>query len=61
MKEGIRMTPQEKVQASHREIVDLLRNKPVNSTLTERWFLLDEAWKQVEGLPQPVQFARGLT
>ena len=40
------------------ETLDLLRNKPINSTLTEHWFLLEEAWKEVEGLPQPLQFGK---
>jgi len=55
------MTIQEKALASHEEILEMLRNKSPLSTLTEHWFLLDEAWKEVEGLPQPMQFAKGLT
>ncbi|MBP5638205.1 MAG: hypothetical protein J6X55_01910 [Victivallales bacterium] len=40
--------------------IRLLREKPVNSTLTERLFLLDEAWKDVQNLPQPLQQGIGL-
>lgn len=52
------MTMQEKARRMTEETLDLLRNKPINSTLTEHWFLLDEAWKEVEGLPQPLQFGK---
>ena len=40
--------------------IRLLREKPVNSTLTERLFLLDDAWKTVADLPQPLQQGKGL-
>ena len=55
------MTIQEKAHCMLEETLDLLRNKPINSTLTEHWFLLDAAWKEVEGLPQPIQFGKGLS
>lgn len=54
------MTFQEKAHAMMEETIDMLRNKPVNSTLTERWFLLDEAWDQIRDIPQPLQFGKGL-
>ena len=38
----------------------LLREKSVESSLVERYLLLEEAWKRVEGLPQPLQAAQGL-
>ncbi len=40
--------------------IRLLREKPVDSTLTERIILLNDAWKDVEGLPQPLQQGIGL-
>ncbi len=54
------MTNREKADKSILQAVDLLRNKPVNSTLVERHFLLQEAWERVKGLPQPVQMGKGL-
>ena len=42
------------------ETLELLRNKSVLSTLTERIFLLDEAWKELEDKPQPLQEGLGL-
>ncbi len=54
------MTMQEKARRMREETLEMLRNKPVNSTLTERWFLLEEAWEQVRDLPQPLQEGQGL-
>ena len=54
------MTIQEKARAMREETLEMLRNKPVNSTLTERWFLLDEAWEHLRDLPQPLQHGKGL-
>lgn len=42
------------------EAIRLTREKPVNSTWTERTFLLDEAWQTVADLPQPLQQGKGL-
>ena len=53
------MTMQEKARRMREETLEMLRNKPVNSTLTERWFLLEEAWEQVRDLPQPLQEGAG--
>ena len=55
------MTMQEKARLMREETLELLRNKSVKSTLTERWFLLEEAWKLVRDLPQPLQEGKGLT
>lgn len=38
----------------------LLREKPVNSTTLERWFLMDDARGMMEGLPQPLAQGKGL-
>lgn len=54
------MTNSEKNKAMINETLEMLRNKPVNSTLIERYFLSDEAWKQVKELPQPLQLGNGL-
>ena len=54
------MTNREKADKSILQAVDLLRNKPVNSTPVERHVLLQEAWERVKGLPQPVQMGKGL-
>ena len=42
------------------ETLEYSRNKPIDSTLTERWFLLDEATKACEGLSQPLIFGKGM-
>ncbi len=43
------------------EIIDMLRNKPIESTLIERWQLIDQAGKLYGELPQPLRFGYGLT
>lgn len=45
----------------HDEIIDMLRNKPIESTLIERWQLLDQAIDLYGELPQPLRFGYGLT
>ena len=54
------MTNREKIQIQRAEIVAQLKNKPINSTLTERWFLIDEATRLYEGLPQAMILGKGL-
>ncbi len=43
-----------------RKAEKLIREKPVNSTWTERIFLLDEAWDKFAGEPQPILMGHGL-
>ena len=50
----------QKAQKSIDEAIALLREKPLKSTLVERYFLLYEAWDQVMELPQPIQMGKGL-
>ena len=54
------MTNQEKINIQKKETLDLLLNKPVTSTFTERWFLLDEACALFEKEPQPLAMGKGL-
>lgn len=54
------MTNQQKAALAVGEAARLLREKPQESTLVERYFLLDEAWAQLRDLPQPLQQGRGL-
>ena len=54
------MTNKEKNLLQISNTIEYTRNKPINSTLTERWFLLDEATKACEGLPQPLVFGKGM-
>ncbi|MHC1695988.1 MAG: pyruvate formate lyase family protein [Eubacteriales bacterium] len=42
------------------ETLELLRNKPVNSTLVERWRLIDRAGQLYRHLPQPLHLGYGL-
>lgn len=55
------MTLTEKAAKMNAEILDMLRNKPVESTLVERWRLIDEASKLYVDLPQPLRLGHGLT
>ena len=55
------MTLTEKAAKMNAEILDMLRNKPVESTLVERWKLIDEASKRYAHLPQPLRLGYGLT
>ncbi len=43
------------------ETIEALRSKPVESTLVERWRLIDEAMELYAGLPQPLRLGYGLT
>lgn len=43
------------------EFTDMLRNKPVESTLVERWQLIDKARELYGELPQPLLFGYSLT
>ena len=54
------MTIFEKANISTEEAIKLLREKPFESTLVERYFLLYEAWDKVKDLPQPLQLGKGL-
>ena len=54
------MDNRQKAQKSIDEAIALLREKPIESTLVERYFLLYEAWDLVIGLPQPLQQGKGL-
>ena len=55
------MTNKEKIELQISKTLEYSRNKPIDSTLTERWFLLDEATRECEGLPQPLIFGKGMT
>ena len=54
------MTNKERIELQISKTLDYSRNKPIDSTLTVRWFLLDEATKACEGLPQPLVFGKGM-
>lgn len=54
------MTVLEKAKKSVLEAARLLREKPFESTLAERYFLLNEALDTVKDLPQPLQMGKGL-
>ena len=54
------LTNQQKAALSLKEAIRLLREKPQESALVERYFLLDDAWGQVRDLPQPLQQGEGL-
>jgi len=54
------LTNQQKAALSLKKAVRLLREKPQESALVERYFLLDDAWEQVRDLPQPLQQGEGL-
>ena len=54
------MTKPQKAKISVDTAIRLLREKPQESTLVERYFLIDEAWKATESLPQPLQQGKGL-
>ena len=54
------MTNREKAEAQKKKALELLWNKPVNSTLVERWFLLDRACEKYENEPQPLAMGKGL-
>lgn len=55
------MTLTEKAARMNAEILEMLRSKPVESTLVERWRLIDEASKRYADLPQPLRLGYGLT
>ncbi len=55
------MTLTEKAALMRAEILEMLRSKPVESTLVERWKLIDEASKRYADLPQPLRLGHGLT
>lgn len=54
------MDMKEKARLSVAEALDKLHNKSPRSTLTERWFLLEEARALYEHLPQPLCMGHGL-
>ena len=45
------MTYSGKAAFMNEEILDMLRNKPVNSSLVERWKLIDRACELYTALP----------
>ena len=53
------MTDRERADSLREEAVWLLRNKSPRSTWIERHILLDQARKEMEGLPQPLVQGRG--
>jgi len=54
------MTNQQKAMASVAASIKMLREKPVESALVERYFLLYEAWEMVKDLPQPLQLGNAM-
>lgn len=54
------MNDREKADRQLKTAMELLWNKPVKSTLVERWFLLDNACKKYENEPQPIAMGKGL-
>ncbi len=54
------MTNTEKARRSLDEATKLIREKPINSTLVERYFLLYEAWDEYAELHQPIIQGKGL-
>ena len=54
------MTDAQKAQLSIDEALDLMRNKPVNSTLVERWQLISQVLDRYAALPQPLFLGHGL-
>ena len=54
------LTPKQKAKISIDTAVRLLREKPQESTLVERYFLIDEAYLAYPGEPQPIQQGKGL-
>ena len=54
------MTMKERAELQKREAMDLLLHKSPQSTLTERWFLLDEACERFQSEPQPLMLGKGL-
>ena len=54
------MTNKEKNSLQISKTIEYTKTKPINSTLTERWFLLNDATKDYEGLPQPLIFGKGM-
>ncbi len=54
------LTAVQKAAISMDTAIRLLREKPQESTLVERYFLLDEAYLAYETLPQPLQQGKGL-
>lgn len=51
----------QKKQASIDETLEILRNKPIRSTMLERLKLIEQADVLVSGLPQPIQLGKGLS
>lgn len=54
------MNDREKVEIQKKKALELLTDKPIKSTLTERWFLLDEACELYGEEPQPLALGKGL-
>lgn len=50
----------EKSRRARGEAIEQLYHKPLNSTMFERLQVLEQADKQVQGLPQPLQLGEGL-
>ena len=54
------MNNREKVELQKKKTLELLTGKPIESTLTERWFLIDEASALYENESQPIAMGKGL-
>ena len=54
------LTPKQKAKISIETAVRLLREKPQESTLVERYFLIDQAYLAYPNEPQPIQQGKGL-
>ena len=54
------MTNAEKSRLMIEETLEMLRNKPINSSLVERWQLLDQATARYGDLPQPLAMGQAL-
>lgn len=54
------LTNPQKAAISLTQTARLLREKPQESALVERYFLLDDAWARVKDLPQPLAQGKGL-
>lgn len=55
------MNQREKTELQKKTAMELLWKKPIQSTLVERWFLLEEACRRYEDEPQPLAMGKGLS
>ncbi len=54
------MNNRQKAEMQKNKATELIWSKPADSTLVERWFLLDEACRLYENEPQPLAMGKGL-